>query len=46
MHGYSLNRIVRALLFSQMVANAKAAGDEIAVLQTRLMDTEFEKGNS
>lgn len=34
------------LLFLQMVANAKAAGDEIAILQARLLDMEFETGSS
>lgn len=28
-----------------MVTNAKAAGDEIAALQMRLMEIEFEKGD-
>jgi len=32
--------------FSQMVANAKASGDEIAALQMRQMKMEFEMGGS
>ncbi|CAM9296382.1 unnamed protein product [Pylaiella littoralis] len=34
------------VLEEQMVANAKAAGDEIAILQARLLDMEFETGSS
>lgn len=32
--------------FSQMVANAKASGDEIAALQMRQMEMEFEMADS
>lgn len=32
--------------FLQMVANAKASGDEIAALQMRQMEMEFEMGDS
>ncbi|CAM9134046.1 unnamed protein product [Hapterophycus canaliculatus] len=34
------------ILEEQMVTNAKAAGDEIAALQMRLMEIEFDKGDS